>query len=176
MLGARTLYKEDAGFILRAPQFLQSCQRNKESGALPVLDDSRDMPVVLENTKSLSRLNLFCFRGNVVYKYVVRAFQIVPLKKDKSARDSSKALLLNSVNEFHARRVKKEEHGRHGLHVLQFGKLVADLDGHRSCAESQKERRVRRLQHDVRPDAFDALGGFGHQAAGPPAEPHYQPH
>src|ERR1700687_479215 len=59
-----------------------------------------------------------------------------------------------------------EEHGSHRFNVLQFRKLVADLYGHGGAAKGEQERRGWRLQHDVSPDAFNALGRLGQQAAG----------
>src|SRR6266699_3737655 len=75
--------------------------------------DSRNMPIVIENAVGLSRLYLFRLRGNVVHKNVVRAFQVVALKEHKSARDGSKTLLINPVNNLHARRVELEDQLTH---------------------------------------------------------------
>src|SRR6266704_5659986 len=123
--------------------------------------DSRNMPIVIENAVGLSWLYLFRVRGNVVHKNVDRAFQVVALKEHKSARDGSKTFFINSVNDFHARRVELEEHEGHGLDVLWLCELVANLDRHRSAAKREQERRGRGLQHDIRPDAFNAPGRFG---------------
>ncbi len=54
------------------------------------------------------------------------------------------------------------------MDVLHFGEFITDFYGHRRAAKSQKVRSIRRLQHDVGPDAFDAFGRFGQQTAGQP--------
>src|SRR5438105_14631835 len=102
-----------------------------------MLDDSRHMPIVIEDAVVLSRLYLLRFCCNVVHKNVVGALQVVPLDEYKSAGDGSKAFLINPVNDFHARGVELEEYGGHGLDVLHFSKLVANLDGHGGAAKGQ---------------------------------------
>src|SRR6266849_7649862 len=113
MFGASALHEEDAGLVPRAHQFLERTPGNKKARALSVLDAPRDMPIVIENSISLSRLNLFCFRRNVVHENVVRAFHVMSLNKHKSAGNGSKALLINPINEFQARGVELEKHGGH---------------------------------------------------------------
>src|SRR5256884_4721825 len=100
------------------------------------------MPIVIEDAVGLSRLYLLCFRRNVVYKNIVGTFHIVSLKEHKSARYGSKALLINSVNDFYARCVELKKHGGDGLDVFQFSKLVPDFDGHGGAAKGKKDRRA----------------------------------
>src|ERR1700740_3848951 len=107
-----------------------------------MVDDSRNMPIVIEDAVTLSQLYLFRLRGNIVNQNIIRPFQIVSLKENESARDGSKAFLVDPVDELHARCVELEKHGGNGLHIFQFRKLVADFDRHRRRAESQKERSV----------------------------------
>src|SRR6202030_4477186 len=166
VFGPRALHKEEGGLVPRAHQFLERSKRHKKARALPVLHDSCDMPIVIEDPVRLSRLYFLCFRRNVVHKNVVGTFHIVSQKKHKSARDGSKALLINSVNDFYARCVELKKHGGDGLDVFQFCKLVPDFDGHGGAAKGEKDRRGWWLQHDVRPDAFNAPGRLGQQAAG----------
>src|SRR5713226_3692002 len=83
-----------------------------------------------------------------------------------------KAFLINSVDDFHARGVELEKHRGHGLYILQFGKLFANLDGHRRASKGEQERRGRWLQHDIRTDAFNSPRRFGQQAAGQPDDQH----
>ena len=161
VFGARAFQKKDAGLVPGAHQFLERSERHKKTRALPMLDDSRNMPIVLENSIRLSRLYLFHLRCNVVHKNVVRTFKIVPLKEYKSAGDGPKAFRINSINDFHARSVELEKHGGHGLDVLHFGEFIADFYGHRRAAKRQKVRSIRRLQHDICPDAFNAFSSFG---------------
>src|SRR5207245_2484488 len=91
VLGTSALHKEDAGLVSRANQLLKGSERDKKARPLAVLDDSCNMPVVLEDAIRLSRLHLFRFRGNVIHKNIVRALQVVPLKEYESARDGTKA-------------------------------------------------------------------------------------
>ncbi len=50
-----------------------------------MLDDSRNMPIVIEDTVGFASLYLFRFCGNVVHKNIVRPFQVVALKEYKTA-------------------------------------------------------------------------------------------
>src|SRR5437899_13101214 len=104
-----------------------------------MLDDSRNMPIVIEDSIGLSRPYLFHFRRNVVHKNVVRALQVVPLDEYKSARNGTKAFLINSVNYLHVGGVELKEHGSNRLDVFKFRQFVAVLDGHRRAAKGRKE-------------------------------------
>src|SRR5258708_33800965 len=103
VFGARAFQKKDAGLVPGAHQFLERRERHKKSRALPMLDDPRNMPIVLENSIRLSRLYLFHLSGNVFHKNVVRSFNIEPLKEYKSSVDGPKSFLMNSQTNSHSR-------------------------------------------------------------------------
>src|SRR5208337_3935744 len=52
------------------------------------------------------------------------------------------------------------------LDESEFGDFVRDLDGHGGAAEADEDLRGGRLNHDVRANALDALGGFAEDAGG----------
>src|SRR5882757_4150970 len=139
-----------------------------------MLDDSRNMPIVIKDPVRLFRLYVFRFRGNVIHQNVVGAFDIVSLKKHKSAGDGPEALLLNSINDFDAGGIELEKHRSHGLDVLQFRELITNFDRHRRAAKGEKKRSGRRLRHDVRSNAFNAPSRLGQQAAGEPDDQDHQ--
>src|SRR5207245_10929953 len=95
-----------------------------------MFDDSRNMPIVIEDSIGLSRPYLFHFRRNVVHKNVVRALQVVTLDEYKSARNGTKAFLNNSINDFQARGIDLKEQGIRRLDIIYFHNFDTDLDGH----------------------------------------------
>src|SRR5260370_15559457 len=91
VLWACAFQEKDAGFVPSTHQFLERGERHEKARPLPVLDDPRNMPIVLENSVRPSRLYLFHSRRNVVHENVVRAFQVVSLKEYKSTSDGTTA-------------------------------------------------------------------------------------
>src|SRR5258705_9501983 len=108
-----------------------------------MLDDSRNMPIVIKDPVRLFRLYVFRFRGNVIHQNVVGAFDTVSLKKHKSAGDGPEPLLLNSINGFDAGGFELEKHTSHGLALLQFRELVPNFGRHRRAAKGEKTRSGR---------------------------------
>src|SRR5258707_15654743 len=126
-----------------------------------MLDDPRNMPIVLENSIRLSRLYLFHLRGNVVHKNVVRTFKIVPLKEYKSAGDGPKAFRINSINDFHARSVELEKHGGHDWTEFLSGGLCAIFMGSGVPARAQREEAFDGCSLVSAPIPLVRLGGLG---------------
>src|ERR1700687_2228259 len=101
----------------------------------------------------------------VVDQQIVRAFHVVTLQEDEAPGYGAKTFGVDAVNHFDAAGgVELQERGSNGLHISHLGELVANLDGHGRAAETEKNGGGGRLQHDVRADSFDALGGFREKA------------
>ena len=125
------------------------------------------MPVVVQHIVGVSDFQVFGFGGPVVHQQVVRAFHVVTRNEDKSAGDGAETVLVDAPNRFHrAAGVELKQCGRDIAHVFQFGNFFANLRGHWRAAKIDDDGGCRRLQHNVRADAFDSLRRFGQQAAG----------
>ena len=114
----------------------------------------------------LSTADVFGLRRPVIHQDIVRALHVMAFEENKSARNVAENFRIDSVNDVHAGGTELQQDRGDGLHVLEFAQFVGDLDRHGRAAEREKDGSGGRLQHDVRADAFDALGGFLQQAAG----------
>src|SRR5580698_5778806 len=88
------------------------------------------------------------------------------LVKNESAGNSVKTLLVDAINDFDAAGIELRQHWRDRLHVFKLRQLIGDRDGHGRAAKGHQVRSLRRLNHNVRADAFNAFGRFGEEAAG----------
>ena len=86
--------------------------------------------------------------------------------KNEPAGNSVKTLLVNAINDFDAAGIELRQHWGHRLYVFELRQLCSDRHGHGRAAEGHQVGSLRRLNHDVRADAFDAFGRFREQAAG----------
>ncbi len=92
-----------------------------------------------------------------------------PCEENETSGNVAETLRVDSVNDIHAAgRAELQQDRGHRLHVFHCAKLVGDFDGHGRAAERQKNGRGRRLKHNVRANALDALGRLLQQAAGQP--------
>ena len=149
---------------MRAHKILKSRDGNKNARAFAVFDDSRDVPVVVEQVVSIANLQVLRARGPVIHQNVVGGLHVAAGEKNKSAGNFAEGIAVDAINNFHAAGgIELQESGCDGLHVFEILELVADLDGHGRAAEAEEDGRRGRLQHDVRSDAFDALCGFREQ-------------
>ena len=91
----------------------------------------------------------------------------MPGMKNEAAGDGAESLGIDSIYDVETiDRIELNQHRRHGLYVFELAQFVANGDRHRRAAERHENRSGRRLDHDVRADAFGSLRGFEEQSAG----------
>src|ERR1700676_501239 len=100
---------------------------------------------------------------------------IVTLDKNEAARDGAKAVAIDAVHNVHSTGgIKLQQGGSYRLNIFLLFQHSGDFDGHGGAAEAQKNGSSGRLNHDVRADAFNALGGFGEQAGSEADDEHHE--
>src|ERR1700687_21487 len=117
---------------MRANQVLQRGERNEKPSAVAVLDDCRDMPVVIQKRIRITHIKVFRFSGPVIDKKIVGSLHIVTLKENKTAGNIAEALPINPINHVDTPAgIELQQSGRYRLNIFQFAKLVSALDGDR---------------------------------------------
>src|SRR5271157_761123 len=167
VIGVRALYEEDGGLIVGADKILQGGEGDEQARALAVLNDSRNVPFVIEEIISVANLHMLGLGLPIVHQNVVGVLQIMALQEDKAAGDVAERLGIDAPDGFHAaRRVELQESRGDSLNVFEFRQSIRDFDGHGRAAEGDEHLCGWRLHHDVRANTLDALGGFLKNAGG----------
>src|ERR1700734_712144 len=117
------------------------------------------MKIVREDVQGLPHLYVLPLSVNVVHQNVVRVLKIAACVKDKSSRNSAETFRIDPEDVLQSSDgIERNQHRRNGLNVIEALQLVGYADGHGRAAESHKQRGGGRLDHDIRADAFGALG------------------
>src|SRR4029077_16034758 len=118
---------------------------------------------------------VFGFGLPVIDEDVVGIFEVAALEEGEAARDGAETVWVDAVNHFDAAAgIELQEGGSNGLDVFLFGEARADFDGHGRATEAEKDRCGRGLDHDVRSDTLNALGGLLEQAGSEANDKHHK--
>src|SRR4029077_2803110 len=165
------------GFIVRAGHFLQRGHQDKQAGAFAVLDDASHVKITFENMEGLPDFDFFRRDVNIVNQNVVGIPKIAPGMKNESASDRAETFGIDAIHDVEPiHGIELQQHGRHGLHVIELLQFSGNRDGHGRAAEGHEDGGGRRLDHNVCAYAFDAFCRFEQQAAGEADDDNYQGH
>ena len=96
------LHEKDRGFVSRPGHFLERGHHHKKPRAFAVLDDSRQMEIVLQHVQHLPDFHFSGSRVDIVDQDVVGILEIVTLENGESARHRAKRIRLDAVDDFQA--------------------------------------------------------------------------